>query len=128
MLIFIILTVLIVISALIIKNSCAFEVIGILGAGIFSTIFVILGICMFSKPLVIRSNLVDYYAMKDYIESTNKPGNTDLINAADRINLGLKITRSYNTEIMKHREFVNDPWVGCFYSREIAELDLLELK
>lgn len=128
MLIFIILAVLIVISALIIRNSCDFEIIGIMGAVVFSVIFGVLGISMLLKPFTIRSNLVDYHAMKSYIESTNKPGNTDLINAADRINLGLKITKSYNSEIMKHREFVNDPWIGWFYSRKIAELDLLELK
>ena len=33
----------------------------------------------------------------------------------------------YNTEIYKHKRFVDSPWIGIFYSKEIAAMPLIEL-
>jgi hypothetical protein len=33
---------------------------------------------------------------------------------------------NYNTEVYRHKRFVDSPWIGIFYSKEIAAMPLIE--
>ena len=34
---------------------------------------------------------------------------------------------NYNTEVYRHKRFVDNPWIGIFYNKEIAAMPLIEL-
>jgi hypothetical protein len=65
-----------------------------------------------------------YLQQKEYIESLQY--NTS-ITEAERMD-ALDDTISFNRIILDHRQHINSVWIGIYYSKDISDLEIIDLR
>ena len=75
----------------------------------------IMGMVILFKPYDYKQFKIEYETVQAMITTSEDVRDTNYTQKLIEI----------NTEINTNKEFINNPWIGLFYNKQIAELELL---